>query len=133
MSNQNVVVFPITDDGRAVMLRQYELPNDGLWSADKEYRGRVILDEQTGCEAAEMRLIGSFEESEGEVFYVYMGLQVDVVDKLPNEARLVELAELKQALRNGEVWSGVTLAAYALLRAATEQPPVFQLLATPEE
>lgn len=132
MSNTNVVIVPITEDGRAVMVRQYEFPSGGCWTADKEYRCRDLLYKEVGVEVGEVRPIGVFEESEGEVFHVFMGLQADV-QNLKEEGRLVELPELKQALRDGEVWSGVSLAAYALLRVATEQPPVFQLVAKPEE
>ena len=141
-----VLVVPITDDGKAVMVEQYrhgigevtlEFPGGGAKNGDKEDAVHRELLEETGYTVESLSPLGWFAESAGSMttrIYVYAGYgakKVGEPDTDPLEEIVVhelELAELRTAIRHGRVKAGGTLCAYTMLREETAQPPQFQVL-----
>ena len=143
-----VLVVPITDEGKAVMVEQYrhgikdvtlEFPGGGAKNGDKEAAVHRELLEETGYTVESLSPLGTFAESAGSmttIIHVYVGygakkVQEPVYDDIESMAvHELELPELKTAIRHGRVKAGGTLCAYTLLREETAAPPQFQVLPT---
>lgn len=130
-----VVVVPVLDDGRVVMIRNYRLAvDDRLWElpAGKleareepaEAAGRE-LDEETGCRAGKIIRLGEFFTSPGfadELIHLYLARQITRHEQRlePGEDISVEIMTLDQALdmiKDGQIRDGKTIA--GLLMYAT--------------
>lgn len=130
----SVMVIPITDKGNLLLVRQYRYLNrrEGL-----EFTGGGVRDgmrpeaaaaselkEEAGLVASELKLIGSFNPMNGvtdEMCSVFVATGLVTVDAAPDASEEFELVELRQdefcdLIRHGEIWDGMTLAAFSLLR-----------------
>ena len=127
-----VFVIPELGDGRLLMLRQFRYLNqreslefvgggvkEGLSPEDS---ARDELLEEAGYRANELIPIGWFNPMNGasdEECYVYLARGLTPVQAKPEvseefEPVLITLTELMGCISAGEIWDGMTLAAYAL-------------------
>lgn len=141
-----VLIIPITDEGKAVMVEQYrhgigevtlEFPGGGAKNGDKEAAVHRELLEETGYTVESLSPLGWFAESAGSMttkIHVYVGygakkIQEPVYDEIESMVvHELELGELKTAIRHGRAKAGGTLCAYTMLREETAKPPQFQVL-----
>ena len=130
-----VVVVPILDDGRIVMIRNYRIAvDDRLWELpagklepgeDPAEAARRELDEETGSRAGEIIPLGDFFTSPGfadELIHLYLARQITRHEQRlePGEDISVEIIMLDEALhmiRTGDIRDGKTIA--GLLMYAT--------------
>ncbi len=116
-----VVILPITDEGKVVMVRQYrypvgeellELPAGTLEiGEDPQFCAERELTEETGYKAGRMELLTSYYSSPGfctEKLYLFLatGLKAGV-QKLESDERikveLYSMDEIKEKVKNGEI------------------------------
>lgn len=130
----SVFVIPVLNDGRFVLLRQFRYLNQieslefvgGGMKPGCEYEGmaREELREEAGYEAGVLTPIGWFNPMNGasdERCYVFVARQLTPVGSRPESSEefepvLVTSDELGGLIRSGEIWDGMTLAAYALYK-----------------
>src|SRR5665213_689370 len=129
-----VFVIPELEDGRILMLRQFRYLNqreslefvgggmkEGL---THEQAAREELMEEAGFLAAELIPLGWFNPMNGasdEECYVFRARGLVASEARPEvseefEPVMVTLVELDRLIANGEIWDGMTLAAYALYK-----------------
>ena len=133
----SAMVVPLAATGELLMVRQYrhlagreslEFPGGGVKAGTTpEDAARSELAEEAGQGAAELRLVGRFNPFNGvtdEMCHVYVarGLR-PVGDSRPDETEEIELewiapAEIEARIRSGEVWDGMTIAAWHLARTS---------------
>lgn len=129
-----VFVIPEFDDGRVLMLRQFRYLNQreslefvggGMKKGLKpEAAAREELLEEAGLVAGELFPLGWFNPMNGlsdEECYVFLatglyfnGARPEVSEEF--EPVSLTLSELDQLIAAGEIWDGMTLAAYSLYR-----------------
>jgi ADP-ribose pyrophosphatase len=130
----SVFVIPVLDDGRLILLRQFRYLNQieslefvggGMKpNRDAEAMAREELREEAGYEAGSLTPIGWFNPMNGasdEQCYVFIARQLTASGPQPEsseefEAARVTSAELDGLIKRGEIWDGMTLAAYALYK-----------------
>jgi ADP-ribose pyrophosphatase len=131
------MVVPVGATCELLMVRQYrhlagreslEFPGGGVKAGTTpEAAARSELAEEAGRGATELRLVGRFNPFNGvtdEMCHVYVatGLRPvgeprpDETEELEGES--VRPAELEARIRAGEVWDGMTIAAWHLARAS---------------
>lgn len=130
------LVVPLFPDGRMLLVRQYrylcdreslEFPCGGV----KEGSGylltaRMELAEEAGLEAKDLDMVGEFNPYNGvtnEICQVFVARNLHPVQSIPDETEEFErivltAAELEQRIDAGEIWDGMTLAAWAIVRKA---------------
>lgn len=129
-----VFVIPELSDGQLLMLRQFRYLNQReslefvgggrKEGVSQEISAREELREESGFEAEELIPIGWFNPMNGasdEECYVFIarGLRAGTARPEPSEefeSIMLTLEELDRRIANGEIWDGMTLAAYALYR-----------------
>ena len=130
-----VCVIPVTDDGCAVMERQFrypvgevllEIPAGKLDSKDEDHveAARRELREETGYEAAEMIPLGKFYPAcaySDEAIWMYLAKGLTKGERHPDEdefldVELIPLKDLVPMVLNGEVPDAKTQ--IAILKAA---------------
>ncbi len=129
-----VFVIPEFEDGRLLMLRQFRYLNQresiefiggGVKAGQNhEEAARAELLEEAGFLANELIPIGWFNPMNGasdEECYVFIARGLTAANAHPEsseefEPRMVTRDELNTLIANGEIWDGMTLAAYALYR-----------------
>ena len=135
LTNGSSMVIPETDDGKFLMVRQYrytgkrdslEFPCGGLKNgATFEETAMQELREETGFICREMQSIGEFNPCNGlvdEICRVYVARGLSFVGDLPDESESFELIylsakEIDAFIKDGMLWDGMTLAAWALVKA----------------
>lgn len=128
------MVIPLLDDGRLVMVKQYrylcdreslEFPCGGVKSgSDYLLTAKHELAEETGFEAKELQLIGKFNPYNGvtdEICRVYLAEHLTPVQSERDtteefEQVLLTPSELDQRIEAGDIWDGMTLAAWSFSR-----------------
>jgi 8-oxo-dGTP pyrophosphatase MutT (NUDIX family) len=133
----SAMVVPLTASGDLVMVRQFrhlagrdslEFPGGGVkGGASHEEAAVAELAEEAGLAAAQLRLVGRFNPFNGvtdEMCHVFVatGLRPSG-GSVPDETEELELetvgpGELEGRIRSGEIWDGMTIAAWHLARAA---------------
>jgi ADP-ribose pyrophosphatase len=126
------MVVPIDAQGRLVLVKQYrytgkresiEFPCGGLKEgASHEQAARDELVEEAGFSAGRLVDVGSFNPCNGlldEICRVYIAGDLQYVGARPDETEGFELirlteAEVKGFIRDGIIWDGMTLAAWAI-------------------
>jgi len=133
------IVIPITDDNKYVMINQYrylnqrtslEFPGGGIKdkilpidNAEKE------LLEETGYKASSLRLIGEYNPYNGvtnEICNVYVADGLVQQKSNPDDSEEFEILELSkeeinERIKNGEIWDGMTLAAWGIFLVKNEK------------
>ncbi len=133
-TNGSVMVIPLLDDGRMLLVKQYrylcdeeslEFPSGGVKGGSDYSRTAVSeLAEEGGFKAEELTYVGKFNPFNGvtnEICRVYVARGLSPVESKPDRTEqfehiLLTPAELDAKIRSGEIWDGMTLAAWMLAR-----------------
>lgn len=132
--NGSALVIPILADGQVVMVKNYRYLFD-RWSLEfpggvakdgqsHEQAARDELREETGLVAEELINIGEFAPINGladEICRVFLARQLTQKKSQPDATEELEvvirrLDEIEDLVRRNEIWDGVTLAAWAIVR-----------------
>jgi ADP-ribose pyrophosphatase len=134
LTNGSSMVIPKTGEGKLILVRQYrytgkrdsiEFPCGGVKEgAAYDETAKQELVEETGFLPGELKPIGDFNPCNGllsEICRVYIARQLRHVGAQPDETENFELVylsmeELDALIRNGTIWDGMTLAAWAIAR-----------------
>ncbi len=131
----NVVVIPLLDDGRLVLVRQYRYLNDkngvefpgggmGKGESPAEAAKRELL-EESGYTTENLIKIGAFEPSVGvikDLSHVFLANELTLVQKPKSdpmestEVLIRRIDEFENMIKQGEIWDGQVLAGWALVR-----------------
>jgi len=129
------MVVPLDADGKLILVRQYrytgkqesiEFPCGGLKAgASHEQTARNELIEETGFQPGELTEAGGFNPCNGlldEICKVFIARTLTYVGERPDETESFELLrlsveEFENCIRMGTIWDGMTLAAWALVKA----------------
>ncbi len=131
----SAMVVPVTDDGRLLLVNQYrylcdreslEFPGGGVKPGQAaEAAARVELAEEAGVQARELIHLGRHDPWNGvtdEMCDVFLarGLVHDP-SAHPEETETIEnapltVADFEARIASGEIWDGMTLAAWCLAR-----------------
>ena len=133
-TNGSSIIIPVLDDGKLVMVKQYrylrdeeslEFPCGGV-KAGSNYLTSATqeLEEEAGYTAAEMIQVGEFNPFNGVTnemcrVYVARGLKhVGIKPDPTEEFEHFELtpAEVDQRILSGEIWDGMSIAAWFIGR-----------------
>ena len=133
-TNGSSIIIPVLDDGKIVMVKQYrylcneeslELPCGGV-KAGSSYSATAALEleEEAGYTASEIVQVGQFNPFNGvsnEMCRVYIARGLVHVGENPDpteEFEHFELTppELDERIRTGEIWDGMTIAAWFIGR-----------------
>ncbi len=132
-----VVVLPVLDDGRLVMIRNHRVAV-GDWLREfcagklepgeaPERSARRELEEETGHRAERMRALGTFFTSPGFADERMHAFEARGLTPVPQrleageriEVEIVEVPIVEQMIRDGRIQDGKTIAAFALWRLAS--------------
>jgi ADP-ribose pyrophosphatase len=137
-TNGSSMVVPCREDGRILLVNQYrylvdreslEFPcgsvKDG---ATYDETARQELAEETGYSAEVLLPAGEYNPYNGitdEMCRVYLARGLRYVGATPDETEEFELltltpGEIDAKIRSGEIWDGMTLAAWAIVRGQLE-------------
>ncbi len=131
----NVIVVPILDDGRLVLVRQYrylgekysvEFPGGGMNKDESptDAANREFL-EETGYKTDNLIKIGAFEPCVGLIkdqSHIFIANELTEVQQPKSEGAenteviLRRVDEFENMIKQGEIWDGQVLAAWALAR-----------------
>ena len=133
-TNGSSIIIPVLDDGTLVMVRQYrylcdeeslEFPCGGV-KAGSDYLSTATaeLEEEAGYKAAELTLAGQFNPFNGvtnEICRVYIARSLTHVGSKPEvteefEHLLLKPAAIDERIGTGEIWDGMTIAAWSIGR-----------------
>jgi len=133
-----VCVIPVTDDGMAVMERQYRYPVDEVIleipagkldskSEDHEAAARRELEEETGYTARELIPLGKFYPAcaySDETIWMYLAKGLELGDRHPDadeflDVELIPLKDLVKQVLAGEIPDAKTQ--IAVLKAAAHE------------
>ncbi len=134
-TNGNVIIIPVLDDGRLVLVRQYryldekysvEFPGGGinkdesvLDAANREFA------EEAGYKTDNLIKIGTFEPCVGllkDISHIFIANELSEAPKPKSEGMehteviLRRVDEFENMIKQGEIWSGQVLAAWAIAR-----------------
>ncbi|HLA69064.1 MAG TPA: NUDIX hydrolase [Bacteroidota bacterium] len=126
------LVIPVLPDGRIVLVRQYrylcdreslEFPCGGVKEGSSyEQTAREELAEEAGLDAQIMDQVGEFNPYNGvtnEICKIFIARQLRNVESSPDRTEEFEQTpltadDLQRRVDSGEVWDGMTLAAWSL-------------------
>lgn len=131
-TNGSAMVIPILDDGRILMVNQYrylldresvEFPCGSVKDGSShDATARHELAEETGYSAGTLTLAGEFNPYNGvtdELCRVYIARGLHHVGASPDETEEFELLaltgqEIDERIRTGQIWDGMSIAAWAV-------------------
>jgi ADP-ribose pyrophosphatase len=134
LTHGSSMTIPVAENGKLLLVRQYrytgrrdsiEFPCGGLKEgATYDESAMSELAEETGFAAGEMEHVGSFNPCNGlldEICRVYVARNLRYVGERPDETESFELLrltpeEIDAYVRDGTIWDGMTLAAWAIAR-----------------
>jgi len=131
----NVIIIPLLDDGRLVLVRQYrylneknslEFPGGGI-SKDESpiVAAKRELLEESGYQTENLIKIGMFEPCVGvvkDLSHIFIANELTMVQEPKSdefektEVILRRVDEFENMIKNGEIWNGQILAAWAMAR-----------------
>ena len=133
-TNGSSIIIPVLADGRVVMVKQYrylrdeeslEFPCGGV-KAGSDYlsTAKEELEQEAGYQASSLTLVGQFNPFNGvtnEMCRVYVARGLKHVGAKPEETEEFEHFELKpdevdERIRSGEIWDGMSIAAWTIGR-----------------
>ncbi len=131
-SRGSVMVVPKMKDGSFILLRQYrylnqrpsiEFPGGGIIRGKSaEESAAIELQEESGFKAGKIVQIGQFNPCNGitnEMCSVFLADELEK-EKIAHdmseefEPVIMTAEEIRQSIRNGELWDGMTVAAWAI-------------------
>ena len=130
----SVMIVPVLDDGRFVLVEQYrylsdrfslEFPAGGMHADEKPAVAAVReLAEETGYEGS-LELLGSHNPCNGLVYEICHVFRATGLVAMPEPPKgddtesftihRLTADEVKRKIRDGTIWDGMTLAAWALV------------------
>jgi len=128
----SVMVVPVLDDGRIVLVRQFrylnqqdslEFPGGGVKpGSSPEAAARAELGEEAGYAAADLVQLGSFNPCNGltnEICHVFLARALSPITASPDPTEDLEIVvlhphEITDAIRLGSLWDGMSIAAWML-------------------
>jgi ADP-ribose pyrophosphatase len=134
LTNGSSMIIPVTVDGKILLVRQYrytgkrdslEFPCGGVKEgASYDETAKHELMEETGFLPGELKAAGAFNPCNGlldEICRVYVARYLCFVGSQPDETEHFELVcltmeEIDALIRDGTIWDGMTLAAWAIVR-----------------
>jgi ADP-ribose pyrophosphatase len=137
-SNGSSMIVPIMNDGRVVMVKQYrylaeresiEFPcgsvKDGSMHDETAWHE---LAEETGYSSNRLFMVGEFNPYNGitnEMCHVYIARELQHVGGTPDETEEFELMpltseEIDAKIRSGEIWDGMSIAAWHIVKTKIE-------------
>jgi ADP-ribose pyrophosphatase len=133
-TNGSSMIVPVLGDGKIVMVKQYrylcdeeslELPSGGV-KAGSDYITTAAneLEEEAGYRAADLRQVGQFNPFNGvtnEFCRVYIARGLQRIATKPDRTEEFEHHEftpdeIDERIRSGEIWDGMTIAAWSIAR-----------------
>lgn len=134
-TNGNVILIPVLDDGRLVLVRQYryleekysvEFPGGGIHKDESvmEAANREFL-EEAGYKTDNLIKLGTFEPCVGlvkDISHIFIANELTEIQQPKSEGIeyteviLRRVDEFENMIKQGEIWSGQALAAWALAR-----------------
>lgn len=129
-----VVIVPMLDDGRIVMIREYyylldkqtkAFPCGGIEPGQNMVEAaRAELYQETGCISDEFVHLGSFEPSAGSIkdeTHVYLAYVAEVADQHLDDTEQIEVIyrrahEVEEMILKNDVCSGQSIAAWMMAR-----------------
>jgi ADP-ribose pyrophosphatase len=132
--NGSSMVIPIMDNGRLILVNQYRYLRNreslefpcGSVKDDSTFdkTAQLELIEETGYEAKELKCAGEFNPYNGvtdEMCKVYIARNLSAAHAEKDETEEFEYAfltpaEFEAKVSSGEIWDGMTLAAWALVK-----------------
>lgn len=133
-TNGSSMVVPLLDDGSIMMVRQYrylvgreslEFVCGSVKDNSSHYDTAVAeLAEEAGYASDEMTFVGEFNPYNGitdEICRVYAARKLRQVNSLPDETEefekiVMKPAQIDEGIRSGEIWDGMSLAAWLLVK-----------------
>jgi ADP-ribose pyrophosphatase len=133
-TNESSMAIHVLDDGRVILVRQYrylcdrdslEFPCGSVKDGSTyEQTARLELSEEAGLQASELLLVGEFNPYNGvtdEMCRVYITRGFTPSAAIPDatgefEHVYLHPPEIDAALERGEIWDGMTIAAWLLGR-----------------
>jgi ADP-ribose pyrophosphatase len=130
----SAMIIPILSDGRVLLVNQYRYLNNKeslefpcgsvKEGASHEETARHELAEETGYSSKRFALAGEFNPYNGvtnEICKVFIARELYAVDSTPDETEEFELMpmtsdELDAKIRSGEIWDGMTIAAWCIVK-----------------
>jgi ADP-ribose pyrophosphatase len=132
----NVLVIPVLDDGRLVLVRQHrylfdknsiEFPGGGMNASETpaESAQRELL-EESGYVASDLIKVGCFEPSLGVIkdqCHVFIARELSAVSQPQSspmektEVLLRRIDEFEEMIKRGDIWDGQALAAWMMVRS----------------
>ncbi len=131
----SAMVVPIMKDGRVLLVNQYRYLNNReslefpcgsvKEGSTHDKTAWHELAEETGYSSSRMFLAGEFNPYNGvtnEICKVYIARELQHVGGTPDETEEFELvpltaAEIDEKIRNGEIWDGMSLAAWMIVKS----------------
>lgn len=128
----SVMIIPITDEGKLVLIKQYRYLNrrlglefigGGIQQGKRaEESAAEELREEAGLIAGELTKIGEFNPMNGvtdEICNIFVARSLKRTTANPEsteefEIEDIELAKVCELIREGSIWDGMTLAAFAI-------------------
>ncbi|MCL4511250.1 MAG: NUDIX hydrolase [Bacteroidetes bacterium] len=128
-----VMVVPVADDGRLILVKQFrylwkkesiEFPAGGVKGGNFLLTAKNELEEEAEVAAANWELAGEFNPFNGvadEVCKVYFATELSPAAKEKDSSEEFEILkmtslEFQSMVEKGEIWDGMTLAAWALAK-----------------
>jgi ADP-ribose pyrophosphatase len=136
--NGSSMVVPVLDDGRLVLVNQYrylanresiEFPCGSVKDGSThEETAKHELAEETGYAAKELKKAAEFNPYNGvtdEMCSVFIARGLTPVDAHPDETEefeklLLTTEQIEAKIKSGNIWDGMTLAAWALLTSSNQ-------------
>ncbi len=133
-TNGASMVIPVTPDGKLVLVRQYrylcdresiEFPCGGIKDGSSYTEtAEQELREETGYASGNFARAGEFNPYNGitdEICRVYIARELVFVGAAPDETEEFEIvlltpSELDARIVSGEIWDGMTIAAWGIVR-----------------
>jgi ADP-ribose pyrophosphatase len=140
-TNGSSMVVPVRDDGRILMVNQYrylvereslEFPCGGVKAGSThDQTARHEFAEETGFAARQLFQVGEFNPYNGitdEMCRVYVARELHHVGSNPDETEEFELLaftaeDIDRKIASGEMWDGMSIAAWAIARPRLRQIP----------
>lgn len=135
VKNGSVIIVPILDDGRLILIRQYryihnnfcvEFPSGGIHSKEStiDAAKRELL-EETRCKTNNIDEFGLFENTAGliknklhlfiakKLHHTKSNIRQDPTEK--TKVLILSIDEIEEMIKKGEIWEGKTLATWAII------------------
>jgi len=134
LTNGSSMVVAVDDEARLLLVRQYrytgnrdslEFPCGGVKDGSShDQTAQKELVEETGFVPGQIEPAGEFNPCNGlvdEICRVYIARNLRYVGARPDETESFELVrltieEMDELIRNGTIWDGMTLAAWAIAK-----------------